>query len=420
MKDSERSNTGGSVFGFRILRSFQSPAYRFYLPGALAQFACLSMQIVTGPLLMYRLTGSAALLGTMALVSAFPIIIVSMFGGAIADRVPKKRIIVLGLLGGVVVSIGVALALSSGYISPERPGSWVFLIVASLCMSSLMGLMMPALQAIIPEIVGREQIMNAVALNTMGMNILNLIAPGVAGFMIDTFDFKAVYFTMAGLYLCSAFFISLVPATRPTTTTAGGNILGEIRQGFLYMRKDTTIMFVLVFSLMVTVLSMPYQQLLPIFVDDILKVGATGMGILMSVSGAGALIGSIILASSPDRKRGLLLLASGIVAGMALVVFSFSSTWGLSLAVIVFVGLSQTFRMTIGSTLLQAYAEAEYRGRVMSIFSMQWGFMSVCTFVAGLLAEVVPVQWVLGVLAMILIVLSILSLIFIRVLRNLD
>ncbi|MCK4863624.1 MAG: MFS transporter [Dehalococcoidales bacterium] len=419
MKPSEDNKTGGASSRFRALRSLKNPTYRFYISGSLCQFACLSMQIITGPLLMYRITGSPALLGTMALVSAFPMIFVSLFGGAIADRIPKKRVVIMGLLGSSVLAIVVALLLSTGYISRENPDSWMILIVTALIMGSLMGLMMPALQAIVAEIVAREELMNAVALNTMGMNTLNLMAPGLAGFMIDAFDFHAVYFTMAGLYLCGAFFISFLPATGQAIT-GGGNILEEIRRGFQYIRKDRMILFVLGFSLMVTVLAMPYQQLLPIYVDDILKVGATGMGVLMSVSGAGALVGSITLASLPNKKRGLMLMASGLVAGMALVVFSFSATWALSLSVIIFIGLSHTFRMTIGSTLLQARAEPEYRGRVMSIFSMQWGFMSVCTFVAGILAEYIPVQWILGSLAMLLIALSALAIVFIPSIRKLD
>jgi len=419
VKPSEDNQTGGASSRFRVLRSLKNPAYRFYLSGSLCQFACLSMQIITGPLLMYRITGSPALLGTMALVSAFPMIFVSLFGGAVADRIPKKRVVIIGLLGSAALAIAVALLLSTGYISRENPDSWMILIVTALLMGSLMGLMMPALQAIVAEIVAREELMNAVALNAMGMNILTLIAPGLAGFMIDAFDFQAVYFTMTGLYLCGAFLISFLPVTH-RTNAGSGNILEEIRQGFRYIRKDRMILFVLGFSLMVTVLAMPYQQLLPIYVDDILKVGATGMGILMMVTGAGALVGSITLASLPNKKRGLMLMASGLVAGTALVVFSFSTTWALSLTIMVFMGLSHAFRMTIGSTLLQAYAEPEYRGRVMSIFSMQWGFMSVVTFIAGLIAEVIPVQWILGSLAMLLINLSVLALIFITSIRRLD
>ena len=369
-------------------------------------------------MLMYRLTGSTALLGTMALVSALPVILISLFGGAIADRIPKKRIIMAGFFGSAVVAFGVAMLLYTGIVSPEKTGSWWIIIGAALCSGSLMGFMMPSVQALVAEIVSREQLMNAVALNTLGMNILNLIAPSIAGFMIDIFDFEAVYFIMAGLYICGACFIFFVPGTSPTAS--GGSIVGEIQQGFQYIKRNPMILNVLVFSLIVTVLSMPYQQLLPVFVDDILGVGATGMSILMSVSGAGALIGSIALTTLANKKRGLMLLGSGLLSGTALVAFSFSSIWGLSLGIMVFIGIGHTFRMTIGSTLLQAYADPEYRGRVMSIFSMQWGLMSICTFFAGLLAESVPVQWVLGSLAMLLIVLCVLALSFVPSLRKLD
>jgi len=267
--------------------------------------------------------------------------------------------------------------------------------------------------------VDREQLMNAVAFNTMGMNILTAVAPYIAGTLIDSFNFDAVYYAMTGLYICGAFFIFSIPGGRQPTGE-GGNILGEIRKGFQYIRRNSMIMIVLLFSLVATALAMPYVQLLPIYVDDILKVSATKMGVLMSVAGAGAFVGSITLTALPNKKRGLLLLGSGLIAGTALVIFSFSTIWGLSLGIMVFIGLGQTLRMTIGSTLLQSYADAEYRGRVMSIFSMQWGLMSVITFFAGILAEVVPIQWILGSLAMFLIVLSILAIIFIPSIRKLD
>jgi len=429
VKQSESGNTGNAVTGFPILRSFRNPDYRFYLPGSLAQFTALSMQIFSGPFLMYHLTGSKTLLGTMALISAFPMIFVSLFGGAIADRIKKKRIVIVCVLASAVVAVGIALLLSSGIISREKEGSWWILMAAVLIMGSLMGLMMPALQALVADIVKREQLMNAVAVNTMGMNILFVIGPRLASYLIDTYGYDTVYYAMAGCYVLSAFFIFFVRGTGVTTPPAASpasiapdkaNILGEIQKGFQYIRKESMIMAVLIFSLVVTVLSQPYQQLLPIFVEDIFKVGTTGGGELMMIAGLGALIGSIIITFLPNKKRGLMLLGSGLIAGGALIAFSFSTIWGLSLGTMVFVGFSQTFRMTISSTLLQAYSEPEYRGRVMSIFSMQWGLMSIFTFIAGILSETVSVQWVLGSLAMLLVALSILSLVFVRNIRRVD
>jgi MFS family permease len=165
---------------------------------------------------------------------------------------------------------------------------------------------------------------------------------------------------------------------------------------------------------------MPYMFMLPIFVDDILKVGAKGMGILMSVSGIGAIAGSLTLASLPNKKRGLMLLVSSLLLGAALVGFSFSSWWYLSLGLIVFVGLGQSGRMTLASTLLQYYTDDEYRGRVMSFYMMEWGLTSFATFSAGLITEAIGVQWAVGGFAIVLTLLSILALAFVPRLRSLD
>ncbi len=140
----------------------------------------------------------------------------------------------------------------------------------------------------------------------------------------------------------------------------------------------------------------------------------------MSVSGIGAITGSITLASMTNKKRGFMLLASSLILGLALIGFSFSSSWYLSLALIIFVGLGQTGRMALSNTLLQYYVEDEYRGRVMSILMMEFGLTSLGTFGAAILAEAIGVQWAVGGFAMVLVFLSILALAFVPRIRRLD
>jgi MFS family permease len=403
----------------RTFSSLKNPVYRLFFFGMLGQFASMSMQMVTGSLLIYRLTDSPALLGTMSLASALPMIVVSLFGGAIADRVQKKGLLIFGLLASAVIPLAIAILLSTGYISHEHVGSWWPLMLSSFLQGTAMGMMMPARQAIIPEIVSREHAMNAIALNWLAMNVLTLLAPGVAGILIDKLDFEAVYYSMSGLNLYGAIMMFFLPHTSKVVSNAG-NIIQDIKDGFIYMRKDRTIFFILIFTLAVVMLSQPFSQFLPIFTDKILNVGATGLGILMSVSGAGALVGSIVIAAMPNKKRGLILILSGLLAGAMLLAFSFSTSWGLSLTVMVFFGLSQTMRGTISSALLQSYTKSEYMGRVMSILMMQWGVMSLCTFAAGLVAEKVAVQWVIGALAMLLIAVSVAVVVFNRTIRSLD
>lgn len=407
------------AFSARILSSLTNPAYRIYFFGILAHFAAMSMSIVSNPMLIFRLTNSTALLGVMSLVSAGPMLLISVFGGAFADRLKKKKILIYGLLGSAVVSFIIAITLATGTLNKENPDSWAILFITSAMQGIIMGLMMPALQAIIPEIVSRDQLMNAIALNTTGMNLLSLIAPPIAGIIIGDSNFKTVFYITAGLYVLAAFIISFIPA-RTTLITSSKNILKDIYKGFGYIRKDALILQILAFTLIVVVLSMPYQQYIPVYVDKILHAGAEGSGIINGVCGGGALVGALILAAWPGKKRGLMLLISGIAAGVALIVFSFSTVMALSLVFIFILGLSQAFRNTIGSALLQTYTENVYMGRVMSILNMQWGLMSLCTFIAGMLAAVFDIQWVLGSMAMLLVVSSLLFLIVFPGVRKID
>ncbi|MBM2825130.1 MAG: transporter [Dehalococcoidales bacterium] len=413
---------GGGRISLRNLKTFSSlknPVFRLYFGGMVGWTAAMNMQMITRSLLLYRLTGSAALLGFMALATAIPMILLSLFGGVIADRVQKKLVIIVGLFGFAAVSLTVALTLTTGYLSVDHPGSWWILMANSVLQGILMGLTMPSRQAIILEIVGDRQVMNAIALSSLEMNTLRFLAPALAGFLIDAFDFQAVFYTMTALYLLGAALIALMPLTG-TMTLRGSGALADIAEGLKYIRQEPAVLMVLVFTLFAVLLSMPYQMMLPIFADDILKVGAKGLGLLMSLSGAGAMVAAFTIASLPNRRRGVMLLVSGLIMGLALIAFSFSTTWSLSLIMMAVVGLGQTGRMALGNTMLQNYAKDEYRGRVMSFLMMDQGLSSLGTFAAGLLAEGIGVEWAIGGFATLLVFFCILTLIFVPRLRKLQ
>jgi len=385
----------------------------------MGQRASMNMQMIARSLLIWRLTDSAAILGIMSLFHALPMLLLALFGGVIADRVQKKYVLLVGLASSAVVSLGVALALSLGYLSADHAGSWWILAVASLLQGSVMGLMIPSRQAIIREIVSEEQLMNAISLDSLGQNTFRLMAPALSGFLIEAFDFEAVYYVMTGLYVMGAVFISFMPLTSKMSIH-GGRALADIIEGFKYIRHETTILLILVFTLFVVFLSMPYMTLMPIFTDDILGVGASEFGLLISISGVGAILGSLVLASLPNRRRGIMLLVSGFILGAALVGFSFSSSWYLSMGLIVFVGLGQAGRMALGNTLIQYYVDDEYRGRVMSVYMMEFGLTSFASFTAGMMAEAIGVQWTLGGFAIVLVLVSLLALALVPRIRRLD
>ena len=407
------------VFKAATFRSLKNSAFRLYWGALLCQMAAMNMQMMARSLLIYRITGSATILGMMSLFHAIPMLCLSLFGGVIADRLPKKYVMIAGQAVSMVVSLAVAVSLATGYLNADHGGSWWVLAVASVVQGTVMGLMMPSRQSVLPEIVGGEQLLNAVSLGNVGTSGMRLLAPALTGFLIEAYGFGAVYFTMTALYALSVMFIVFLPVTG-TTSLRGAGALADIKEGIRYLRGQTTILFILGFTLAAVLLSMPYMLLMPIFVDDILKVGASGMGILLSVSGAGAIASSFVLASLPNKKRGLLLLVSCLVMAVALVGFAQSTSWPLSLGVIVFVGIGQTGRMTLGNTLIQYYVDDEYRGRVMSVYMMEFGLTSFGTFAAGVMAETMGVQSVVGGFAATLVVISLLSLIFVRRIRNLD
>jgi MFS transporter, DHA1 family, staphyloferrin A biosynthesis exporter len=282
-----------------------------------------------------------------------------------------------------------------------------------------MGFTLPSQQSILPEIVGETHLMNAVSLNAITMNVMRILAPAAAGFLIDFIGFDAVYYTMSGMYLTTIAFMAFMRPSSPQKRHSQTPIF-EIREGIRYIRNDATILYILLFTLVGVILAMPYVMLMPIFADDILKVGATGLGVLMSTSGLGAIISSLIMASLPNKKRGWMLLLSSLALGLTLIGFSFSNNWHLSLGLIALVGMAHTARMALSNTMLQYYTEIEYRGRVMSIFMMEFGLMSFGVFAAGLLTEAVGVQWALGSFSIIFVLISIMALIFLPRIRNLD
>jgi MFS family permease len=407
---------------FRNARTFDSlkiPAYRMFFLGMIGQWSSFSMEAVARSYLIYDITGSAAMLGVMSLANAVPMIVLSLFGGVVADRLPKKRLIQISQAAMSIVSLGNAIAVSVGYLGPAHPESWWVLILGAIVMGIIMALAMPARQAILPELVGQEQIMNAVSLNTVGMSFFQLIGPAIAGIVIDSFGYAVVFYAMTALNASGIVFAVFLPRTTPSQVRSR-TVLADVIDGLKYMLGHRTILLILALFVASILLAMPYQTLMPIFAKDILRVGASGQGTLMSVCGFGALTASLVLASIPSRKRGAALLVSNVLLGLALVVFAFSTSWPLSLGMMIFVGIGQTGNNTVGATLLQTHTDPEYLGRVMSIMSMSFGLSSLGAFFAGILAESISAPWAIGGLAMMLVAISFGALLLVPRLRRLD
>jgi MFS family permease len=395
----------------RTLDSFKNPPFRFYFFGMIGQWAAVSMLTVAQSLLVYRITGSAVILGVLALGTAIPQLLFFMVGGSMADRFPKKRLIQIGQLAAGSMALLAAIAISTGYMTPEHPNSWWLLLVTSIVQGLFNAVAVPARQAIIPDLIKPDTLMNALALNTMGTNVFRLVAPAAAGFIVDLAGFAAVFYVMAGLYGLAVILTAFIPNTHKPSVHLRSTI-AEAGEGLSYIWKHQLIFLILSYAICYIIFFMPYQAMLPIFTENILKTDATGLGLLQSVMGIGALSASLVMATIPNKHRGVLVLTGGLIAGSGLVFFSASHWWYLSLAAMFIVGIGQSIHSTALVTAMQTLTEQEYMGRVMSILMMNQGLSGVGTFFVGFLAEGVGVQWAIGGFAAVLALLSASFLIF--------
>jgi MFS family permease len=390
-----------------------------YFFGMIGQWSSFSMETVARTYLIYDITDSAAMLGIISLSGAIPMLILSLFGGAVADRFPKKLLIQLSQVGMTVVFLLYAIAVNIGYLTPAHPESWWVLFVGGIFMGSIIALAMPSRAAIIPEIVDRDRLMNAISLNTMGMSFFQLAGPAIAGYVIAALGYSSVFYLMAGLNGLAIIFTSFLPKT-VSKQEFRKNVIVEIKEGVRYIVGHRTIMLILVFMIASVLLAMPFQMLMPVFAKDILKVGVEGQGTLMSMSGVGAVAASLILASLPSRRRGITLLISNILMGAALIAFAFSTSWTISLIMMVLVGVGRIAGNTTGNALLQEHTDPEYMGRVMSIMMLNFGLSGLGSFFAGILAEMVSAPWAIGGLAMVLVAFSLLAIIILPVFRRMN
>jgi MFS family permease len=406
-------------YGRRVFSSFKNPVYRLYYYSLVGHWGPMQMEMFVRNLLIVRLTGSGSKLGIMALAHSIPMLLLSLYGGALADRLEKKKILIMSQVASAVVALAVGLTLTFNILSKDIPNSWWILVGSSLVQGIIMGVMMPSRASMVPEIVEPRDLMNAISLNNMGMNVFRIIAPAATGPIVDNWGFAAVFYIMTALYLFSSIFLLYIPGKRPTVRQ-GSSTANEVVEGMHYIRTERTIFLILIFTLGCTILGMPFNFMLPMFTEGVLKVSASSLGLLLAVSGVGSIVVSLVLASISNKNRGIMMLYSGIILSVALIFFSFNTEWYLALLLSAFIGLGQTGQTAIGFTLIQYYVDPTFRGRVMSFMMLGFGLSSLGTVFAGILADNIGIEWSIGGLAIALAVIALGITLFSPRLRQLD
>ena len=358
--------------------------YRWLWISTLASFIAFNMEMVARAWLVLRLREDSPLaLGFVMVSFAMPIVFVSLIGGALADRVPRKQMLVVSQTINALATLAIATLDITNIVR-----FW-HLIVTGLINGSMAAFNMPSRQAMISDIVPERKLMNAIALVNSGMNLSRIVGPAVAGVMIVYIDTAGVFFVIVGMYMLSAVSTFMINAGNTPKTTSGRGFAGDIKAGLSYAVKDPTIFGLIVMAFIPALFGMSYFVLLPAWAREVLDVQSDSLGMLMMVMGIGALVGTLTLASLGNlANRGKVLLICSLVWGICLATFSQTTSYVIALPLLLFTAMASAVILSLNTTLLQIYALPEMRGRVMSIAMMSFGVMPMSALPFAAIAEV--------------------------------
>jgi len=340
-------------------------------------------EILVRSWIVYDISGSVLAMGAVQASKQAPLLIVSFAGGVLADRVDRKALLISSQLASAAIAAALATLVLAGVIDV-----WHF-IAASLLEGVVGAVQQPARQALIPSVVPRQHLMNAVALSGSVQNIAKLGGPALASIAMGVSGPAAALLLEAALYGCGSGAMSRVQiysveaaALAPGQWRAGRRPIGWLEgfRGYGYLRRNPVIGWLAILSLVPILFSLANQTLAPIFAKDVLHIGAGGLGLLFGAPAIGGVVGTLFVASADDlRRKGLITLGGVVLLGVATVVFGMSAWLWLSLAALALHGFAHVAYRTISQGLLQLHTPDEYRGRVMAVWSADRGLHPIST-----------------------------------------
>lgn len=348
--------------------AFQVPSFRWFFGSSITGVLGFQMQAVALGWLVYLLTGSALYLGIVTTTQAVCQTMVSPLAGVIADRVERRNYIML--VRSITVIVAATLAV---LVVTNRVAYWE-LVVAAAILGIGFGLNGPARQALLAQLVGADLLMNAVSLMSGGMNLMRIVGPAVAGFLIGEIGIGGIYGLLTVLYLLVILQLIPVPPQPVERRKDSTNVVADLVAGVLYSYHKPAVFGLLLFGTIPLFFAMPYVALLPIFAEQIWHVGAPGFGLLAAAPGVGGLCGALVVASLGHyRYKGRLMIASVVLYGALLAAFAVAPSFQLAeLCLLLSGGASVTYSATV-SSLVQSIIPNEMRGRVMSFYQMSFG-----------------------------------------------
>jgi MFS family permease len=360
----------GGVTWRHTFRALRHRNYRLFFWGQLVSLIGTWMQQTAMSWFVYQITGSKLLLGAVAAVGSAPMMLFSIWGGALADLYPKRSILVMTQSAQMICAFLLAAGAWAGFAGP------IFITVIAALNGVAMGFDMPARQAFTVEMTSREDLLNAISLNSSIVNGARIVGPSVAGVLIGAVGVAMCFFlngvtfiaVIAGLLM-----MRLPPFHRPTHLPSAGE---HAWNGIVYSVKHQRVRTILLLFLAVGVFGWSYAVLMPAFAKDVLGRGANGYGLLMSASGTGALAGALVVATWGHVFTPRKLALGGVwLFSVALFVFSLTRNFYSALVFLFVAGFGMLLFFSTSNTVLQTIVPDEMRGRVMGVWALVFGAM---------------------------------------------
>jgi MFS family permease len=331
--------------------------------------AAVNIQMLARGYLTWELTKSPIAVVVVGAGFAPPILLLSLYGGAVADRVSRKRIIQLGQLGMLVITLFVGVSISTGTVTVYH------LTGASVAQGTIWAFLMPARQAIIGQLVDEDHLTNAVALNASGMSLMTVAAPGIGGLIYGLAGPATTYYVMAALTVVALILTSWVPGMAPVAL-GKRRMWSDIKEGLVYTKHNRTVLVLLLIALSTALLAMPFRTLLPVQIEEVFKLEVEALGLLLSMIGVGALIGSLFIASlSKNNHRGWVLLITSMLSGVAILLAAATTSYAVAVGIMLLLGLGDSGRRALNLSLIMEQTDDEHRGRVMGVYMMNFGLI---------------------------------------------
>ena len=354
------------------------------------------MDQVTRGWLIYELTDSTVQLGLVRGVQAIPILLLSPIAGSAADRYSRKiQILIAQIIDGAMLA-ALALLIFTGQIQPWH------IYATAFGMAVVQTFQQPSRAAIIADFVPGNGITNAIGLMSIIFNVARSTGPALAGVLIASTGTGGAYATQALFFLLATYWtLRLQPVNPLASSRRHGSVSfgRSIIEGWKFSWQNEIVRAALLISILASLFVVPFMTLLPVFARDILAVGATGQGLLLTAMGVGALTSAIILASFGDRiPRGSFMLGGVIVNGLGVMVFAFSSSFNLSLLMMAVAGCTTVCSHALVQTVLQTHSPPEFRGRTIALFHMGQVVFTVGSMLIGILAAFWGTQWAVAIM----------------------